>query len=1120
MDNQNNSLQPYVLGLDLGVASVGWAIRPLNPSDMNESNLKMGSRIFDLAVEDDIEKGKDMPKNAKRRAARSARRRLWRRARRKQKLFNLLVRNGMLPSGDYPDPEARQDMLSKLDLDLMKEYFPNATHKDQQTFTYSLRTLALDRELSPHAFGRALYALAQRRGFKSNKKLDGGEKAEDKETSQIKQEIAELEKNVEESARTLGEYFSRVNPEEDRIRARWVGRKSYYDEFQAIWTAQAKYRPDFLTPELKAKIEDAIFYQRPLKSQKGKIAKCELELDKDGKRYLPVARKGEPCFQQFRVWEKIINLRIWEPDGENPYFGEWRPLTRQEQDVAAVFAEKAEKVSYADLRKAFGYKKLPKTLKGSIKEAGRFNMEIAEDELIGDRTSARIWKVLNEFNLSLTQEEVDQAALYILDYESEDGLRKKLKSSFPSLTEEAADALAKKVVLEDGYAAYSSVALKKLLDYMKENRRNQMEAKLAVYTAQYENARDLLPPLEEAIGDVRNPTVARTLAEMRKVVNAIIRRYGKPAEIYVELARDLKRSRKEREKIFKNNNDRKKNREKIEEKLRKEYGVSSPTGRDVLKYRLWEECDGFCPYSGKPIPLTDLFGPTPHFDIEHIVPFSRSFDDSFANKTLCYADENRHVKKNMTPYECYGENKDKWTQILERVRKFKGQAARRKYELFTAQHPDNIEEFSQSCLNDSRYIAKLAMQYLGALFGASNGCVGVSEEGKGKRVIFASTGKVTAWIRREWKLNEILAEGGGKGGEGADVEKNRADHRHHAIDALVISLSTAKIVKELNDAAKNADSSATSRLFTKGMVLPPVTDFKDLVEKIVAGIVVSKRVDSKVRGALHEETNLGAKTYPDPFTKKQQRKKRVPVTGISAKQLDSVVDPGVRKAIEEKLKEVGDAKKFADNPPRLPSRNNNFGVLIVKTAVWETNNPIRVGKGRGARFVKPGANHHVEFYAILDSEGKEIEWRFNLVTLFEAYQRKREHRSVVNREFGENTLFKFSLVKGDAIREKATGKIYFVTKFSFSNGGKGIDISAVLNTCAKKQNDLDAEIKQQNATKRDKKKNQTQGEFPITEVNVARYTTVEKIRLTSLKTMQGFEKVRISPLGDVERSRS
>ena len=77
-------------------------------------------------------------------------------------------------------------------------------------------------------------------------------------------------------------------------------------------------------------------------------------------------------------------------------------------------------------------------------------MEIAEDELIGDRTSARIWKVLNEFNLSLTQEEVDQAALYILDYESEDGLRKKLKSSFPSLTEEAADALAKKVVLEDG----------------------------------------------------------------------------------------------------------------------------------------------------------------------------------------------------------------------------------------------------------------------------------------------------------------------------------------------------------------------------------------------------------------------------------------------------------------------------------------------------------------------------------------------------------------------------------------------------------------------------------------------------------------------------------------------
>ena len=1116
-----NSNAPYVLGLDLGIASVGWAIRPINPSDITVDNLKMGSRIFDLAVEDDIEKGKDKPKNATRRDARSARRRLWRRRRRKLKIFNLLVRYGLLPEGDYPTPDARQDMLSALDLQLVKEYFPNATHHDQQTFTYALRALALDRELSPHAFGRALYALAQRRGFKSNKKLDGREKEGEKETSQIKQDIAELEKNVAEHARTLAEYFTTVNPEEERIRARWVGRKSYEEEFEAIWTAQARFKPELLTPELKAKIQDAIFFQRPLKSQKGKIAKCELELDENGKRYLPVARKGEPCFQKFRVWEKILNLRVWDDAVDGRYGGGWRPLTHKEQDAAYALAEKSEKVTYKALRKELGFKSIKGVKKGeAVFETGYFNLEVAEDAMIGDRTSARIWNVLNETKDTLTQDEIDQAALYILDYESEDGLRRRLLKSFPTLSEAAATKLAYDVVLEEGYGAYSSVALNKLLAVMIEKRVNQALAKLEVYEAQYGEACELLPPLEEAIGDIRNPTVTRTLAEMRKVVNAIIRRYGKPAQIYVELARDLKRSRKQREEIFRKNQGRKKERENIEKTLQKEFKIPSPNGRDVLKYRLWKECGGICPYTGKVISPADLFGANSRFDIEHIIPFSRSMDDSFANKTLCYAEENRNVKKNQTPFECYG-GTDKYKDILDRVSKFEGEHRSRKYKLFS-RNPDDTEnkanseqehKLTPSCLNDTKYMSKLALKYLGVLYGAVNGCVGGQDEDEGgTRVIFASTGKVTAWIRREWRLNEILCKDDQPSGEGADVEKNRNDHRHHAIDALVISLSTPSYVQQLNRAAQLADNDAKARLFKKGNFMPPVPEFKALVAQVVDGIVVSKRVDSKVRGALHEETNLGAIAYPDPYTKKQRRKKRVPVTGITtSKLLDSVVDPGVRRAIAEKLEEVGDAKKLADNPPRLPAHNRNFGVLIVKTAIWETNNPIRVGKGRSARFVKTGANHHMEFYAVLDDRGNEIEWKFNIVSLYEAYERRRKHLPIVSRDFGPKTRFKFSLVKGDAIREKETGKIYFIAGLSTKGEGKGIYITGALNTCAKPVTVIKEEYSKMSKMKRGVAQDDMKG-LPK---EVAYFRSTNLVDL-----MKRFEKVRIDPLGNVERSNS
>lgn len=1053
----------YILGLDLGVTSVGWAKIPVDTSQISDETLDMGARIF----ESPLEPKKGEPKNFARRQARQIRKGYRRTRRRMTKLFNRLQRGGLLPEGNASTPESRQDFLNQLDVKIFDEYFgalsdKNARRVKKQTFLYSLRARALDEQLGLDVVGRIFLHLAARRGYLSNAKLDAvkqGELGEDARKEQIEAEesktaitstkkseksekteksrdddgvvktgIEELNKAMrDKKARTLGEFFADCNPEDKRIRTQYLGRDQIREEFDAIWRAQARFYPEVLTPKLRRSVERAIFTQRPLKSQRKRVGFCPLEWNPTQKRGPRCVAKGDPTFQEYRIWQFVLDLRIYENENES------RPLTPEEQDKIVAFLNECKTATCAKLSEVLGFK--GKRKKDS--KIGRFNFETdpeGEKRIYGNVTRTKIVETLTKYGVSKSDEEIDVIAREILVFGDERALARRLRKMFPEFGErvlpkqerderDLAEALAD-VQLSTARASLSRRAARKLTEAMKKTPRRQLKTvELEIYGKKAQKVRDFLPPAIEVLGDPRNPVVLRTLSQMRQVVNAAIRRWGKPEYIRVELSRDLKKSAKSCEKMVEEMRSREKERKEAKrkiEKIKRDNGdAREATAIEILKWRLWEECNRVCPYTGVEISERQLLGYAAGetIDVEHIIPFSRSFDNSFANKTLCFASENRNRKKNQTPFECYGKDKETWERILQGVRKyFKG----RKLELFTMTEAPRATEFKvpDRMLNDTRYLSKLATKYLGVLYGAANG-----NDEQGIKRIQTTSGGATRILCEAWKLDSILNPD--KRG------KNRDDLRHHAVDALVIALTDAKTIKKLAFEASKTEETNVWDLRKRESELrkiatPPVTAtgeyFNDVVRRAVERIVVSHRVSRKISGPLHKDTN-----YRVPKDKNDARRAhRKPLTEFNANDVDAIVEPTIRELVRVKWEENGrKAEKFKTNPPFITAHDGRK-IPIKKARYWESGKTLLIGRKRRAnwRHVVSEKNSHMEVFVELDDRGNEKKnWKGNVVTLMMAYCRKRDRKPVVCRELGKNKKFLFFLVRNDTF---ALGEELFV----------------------------------------------------------------------------------------------
>jgi CRISPR-associated endonuclease Csn1 len=957
------------LGLDLGPNSIGWALIE-ETGGTGGRIIDVGVRVFQAGLDDLTQDGRGKSRNAARREARQRRRMLERHARRLRNLAKLLQRSGLLPDGDVENSDGRHDMLNELDRTIDSPY--------------QLRARALDQRLEPFELGRVFYHMAQRRGFLSNRKAEP--KDDEEKKGKVKEAISGLAANIDQAgARTLGEYFAGIDPREERIRSRYTSRQMYQEEFEKIWIAQTEHHPDLLTEELRDKLYRVIFHQRPLKSQTHLIGECQLE---PGRKRAPWALLQA---QRFRYLQTVNNLEVHSDLGER------RALEPEERKVLCEKLELQEKMTFGRARQVL-----------KLSKKSKFNLEAGgEKHLIGNKTAARLSAIFGKERWTSMRPAEQQAV--VEDWRSiirDETLRRRGRARW-SLADEQADKFSR-LNLDEGYCAFSRQALEKLIPEL-EKGKHLATAIREQYPDRWEHRTkplDLLPAFDDSgLPELRNPIIRRCLTELRRVVNAIIKKYGKPHRIRIELARDIRQTAKQRENTTKRMRANEKARKRAAREIASELGYENPSRQDVEKILLWYECNRECPYTGKSIPIGALFGPHPQFDVEHIIPFDRSMDNSFLNKTLCDAEENRKSKRNRTPHEAYHSNPKKWAEITARVRRFSGDAAREKLRRFRLTQEEvevALSDFTSRQLNDTRWAARAAKKYLGLLYG------GVNDDGvddSGKRRVQASAGQVTADLRRLWGLNGIL---------GGEEKKSRDDHRHHAVDAVVVALTRADMIAHLTKAAQEAAASGGSRLYES--IPLPWQRFRHEVERHILDCVTSHRVSRRVRGPLHRETFYSRPRKDEEGNSYVVTRKHL--STLSAKDLSNILDGRVREAVMAKLSELGGepSKAFSeDSSHPVLKRGDGKKIPIHRVRVRQNlTELIAVGTPDCPRYVQSEAIHHMEIVEVNDPNGK-TRWEGHVVSMYEAYRRKRNGSPIIKRDHGPGKRFLFSIAGGDTI---------------------------------------------------------------------------------------------------------
>lgn len=996
-----------ILGLDLGSSSIGWALLSAPDESKGETEgriLRAGVRVFPEGVDRDT-KGFERSKTVQRREARGARKVHRRRHLRKQLLLARLREVGLLPPTE-------QELL-----DLVRSTDP-----------YQLRTKALDHALSAYELGRILYHLAQRRGFKSNRK--GTKKSEE---GPVLKGISELAGHIQEyGCRTLAEYLHKVSAGEIprtedgtwplRIRGKYTERKMYVEEFDAIWEAQKRAHSTVLTDVLRNIIrDDILFFQRPLKSSEHLIGFCDLEPEE---RRCPRDRWEA---QQFVVVQEINNLRRIDIET-----GELAPLTSEERDILLNQLAWTKQITMEKAYKLLGWP-----------ESSRLSLEIAKRKYLkGNAVGAAIAKSLgSDAARALSQDQVVRIGALLSEEEEEEALAQKLKADLGLTDDQVTGLMESAAQFPEGYLSVSLKAITKLMPYLEAGKVFSEAKEAAGYLRSDQllgEDLDCLPLPWDSKRDVpltNNPVVQKALFETRKVVNALLNHFRaefanpnwKPDEIVIEMAREARGSIDQRNERNIEMRRRERKRKEWAEIIQRDHSIPLPTRQDILKYELWLESGKVCAYTGRPISAGQLFSGA--VQIDHILPFSRSLDDSFMNKVLTFVEFNEK-KGNLTPFEYFTQTTDhgekgRWDEILKWVRDQKDVpwAKRRRF----IQKEIDTDACIQRQLNDTRYISRLVRSYLAGL---------APKDRRPLEYVRCSRGDMTAHLRRDWGLEQVL---------GTD-RKNREDHRHHAVDAVVVALTNHKRLWALASLAKEQ---AYRRQERRASMPAPWPNFWEEVKQAAQAIIVSHRPTRRIRGQLHEETFYGPTSEPTTFAVRR------PVDQLTASMLDKIIDPVVRARVKEATTVTGDKVKFLTAPTMAS------GVPIKKVRLHvEGTTMIRLKPAsEPKKYVKPGENHHIAIYVIDQRDEKKYEEV--VVPMLEAARRKARGEEVVPRTLAGKPEAKllFSLCKNDlvAIPEGEEVSYWRVVKFSAGHSiylrphcfaGKAQDTSNLLRKAA------------------------------------------------------------------------
>lgn len=959
----------YRLALDLGSTSLGWAMIRLNADNEPCAVIKAGVRIFS--------NGRN-PKDGSslavtRREARAMRRRRDRLLKRKARMMRTLIEYGF-----FSAEEAQRKALVTMN-------------------PFALRAKGLNEALTPAEFGRALFHINQRRGFKSNRKTD----KKDNDSGALKTAINKLRETLKtENCRTVGEWLNKRDVAGQTVRARYHQDKvikddgktkidKYYDlyidramiehEFDELWKKQSELNPALFTEKARDDLKDVLLYQRKLKPVKP--GRCTFMSDEER---APLAL---PSTQRFRMYQEVNNLRILR-DGLKE-----EPLTLKQRDDLIAALEKNNKCTFTKIKGLLG-------VGGAVK----FNFEDPKrEELKGNTTSAILSKDEHFGSAWFKFDEAKQDAivLRLVKDDSETELVRWLQDE-TGVDEKRAEAIAN-VGLPEGYGSLCALALARILP---ELRRDVVTYDKAVQAAGFDHHSHISPsstgeillelpyygePLqrhvgfgsndpndndEKRYGKIANPTVHIGLNQVRLVVNALIKRYGHPSEVIVEVARDLKQSKDQRDEESKRQTENQKRNKRLREDIARVLGISEERVKraDIEKMILWEElsfdpADRHCPYSGVQISVTMLL--SDEVETEHILPFSQTLDDSLNNKTVALRQANR-VKGNRTPWDAFGAQSTAgfdYAGILARAEQMpKGKRYRFGEDGYQRWLKDDAG-FLPRALNDTRHMSKVAREYMSLI------CPNT-------RVI---PGRMTAMLRAKFGLNDVL---------GLNGEKNRNDHRHHAVDACVIAVTDQGLLQRFAKASASAREQQLNRL-VENMPLP-WESYREHVERAIDAIWVSHKPDHSHEGAMHEDT-----AYRPPF-------------------LDN--------------KNMWRTRGIGGDNPNEKKHDSDAIVAINSSQDMNRHSHDENGAPRPYKGYVAGSNYCIEI--VRNEKGK---WEGEVISTFEAYQLVREHgmarlRNQTLSLSGKPLVMR--LVIGDYIRAsfKNDTRLLSVKKIK-SNGG-------------------------------------------------------------------------------------
>lgn len=1027
-------MKQRILGIDTGTNSLGWAV-----VDRDENNnyllIRRGDLIFQEGVK--IEKGIESSKAAERTEHRASRRHYFRRRLRKIEAIKALLKYNLCPQ--LSEDEIQTWKLKKT-YPLNDEFMLwQRTNENENKNPYYYRYLCLAKKLDltvqsdRYILGRAFYHLAQRRGFLSNRL----ESTDDNETGKVKASISDLSKEIEEAHCTyLGEYFYHLYDQYGlnvKIRNRYTDREEHYKkEFYAICERQS------LSEEMIRDFERALYFQRPLKSQRKGVGKCTFEKTK------PRCADSHPTFEEFRMLSFINNIKI-----QTPQDNELRPLNTDEIALAKpVFFRKSKpQFDFEDIAKAiagknnyawfkepngkpylFNYRmsqgvtgcpttaalisiwgenwkeSIAETYVAAKKKNGTKNL----DEIIND-----IWNVLSFFSSKEKLSEFGKEKLQLNEDEAKKFSQISLTHGFASISLSAINKILP--YLREGYIYSQAVFLANLKAVVgakywdnEETRKHIVDNVKEIISNFNPNDKTLTGTLEFCITDylqnnfdlapgamsklyhpsmietyedakknddgiyqlgspmtnaVRNPMAMRSLHQVRKVINQLLKEktIDNNTEVHIEYARELNDANK-RKAIADYNKELEKKRANYREEIKKLYKEDQgkeiePTEEDILKFQFWEEQDRKCVYTGKTIGIADFIGKNPKFDIEHTIPRSVGGDSTAMNMTLCESHFNRSVKGAKMPPELSNQ-----ADILERISSWKDKVAelsklidkqrtnasmakdmkdriiqkkhrltlerdywRGKYERFVMKEVP--EGFSRRQGAGIGLVSKYAGLYLKSLFH--------KEGNRDKSNVYVVKGLTSAQFRKMWGL------------QNAYEKKSRDNHVHHCIDAIVIACigknEYDKMARYYHDEERYQIGEGNKPQFEK-----PWKTFTEDVLSIEKDLLVVHSTPDKlhknakkwiltktgkhlsnsdsVRGTLHNDTYYGAIMKDDQLRYVVRRS----LDSLDVKDIKNIVDDKVREIIEGKIAEKGFKEALAE-PIYM---NKEKGILIKKVRCY------------------------------------------------------------------------------------------------------------------------------------------------------------------------------------------